>query len=46
MKHITRFKPGEEPQALTSISEECEAGDCAKCAGIFKRDDYPDESIF
>jgi hypothetical protein len=42
----TRFRDGEEPQVLTSISDECQTGECGKCRGIFKRDDYPDESIF
>jgi hypothetical protein len=42
----TRFAPGQEPKVLTSISEECRGGMCESCSGIFKRDDYPGESIF
>jgi hypothetical protein len=40
------FAPGEEPEVLTSISDECQTGACETCIGIFQRDDYPDKSIF
>jgi hypothetical protein len=42
----TRFAPGQEPKILTSISDQCLEGKCHSCPGIFKRDDYPGESIF
>jgi len=40
------FNPGEEPEVLTSISDECQGGQCETCPGIFHRDDYPGKSIF
>jgi hypothetical protein len=40
------FAPGEQPEVLTSISDECQSGRCEACAGIFHRDDYPGKSIF
>lgn len=42
----THFPPGSEPEALTSISDQCAAGNCETCPGIFHRDDYPGRSIF
>jgi hypothetical protein len=44
--HYTRFKEGEEPQVLTTVSEECDVGACEKCPGILHDEDYPGHSIF
>jgi hypothetical protein len=40
----TRFPIGQEPEVLTSVSEQCAGGDCEKYP--FNRDDYPGQSIF
>ncbi len=40
------FPLGEEPEVLTSVSDECSMGECEKCPGIFEREDYPDRRIF
>lgn len=40
------FPPGEEPRVLTSISDECQVGECENCPCIFERDEYPGQSIF
>jgi hypothetical protein len=42
----TRFATGQEPKALTSISDHCLEENCQNCPGIFTRDEYPGESIF
>ena len=41
-----RFPEGEEPEVLTSISEECQAGRCEQCPGVFHLEDYGDQPIF
>jgi len=30
-----RFVPGQEPEVLTSVSDECSEGGCENCRGIF-----------
>lgn len=40
------FPAGQEPEILTSTSEQCAAGNCEACPGIFHSDDYPGQSIF
>jgi hypothetical protein len=42
----TRFALGQEPEILTSVSDQCAEGNCEMCPGIFSRDDYPGKSIF
>ena len=37
----TKSPPGEEPEVLTSVSEQCSDGKCEECRGIFYRADYP-----
>jgi len=44
MKEI-EFAIGQEPKVLIAVSEECSAGNCEKCPGIFKREDHPKGSI-
>jgi hypothetical protein len=41
----TRFKEGEEPQVLTTVSEECDAGACEKCPGILHDEEYPQGQV-
>lgn len=43
---LYRFPKGEEPTALTSISDQCEADQCQNCPGIFHLPEYGDEPIF
>ena|SRR6266550_2757685 len=40
----TQSAPGQEPEVLTSVSDECSEGNCENCRGVFKRDNG--ESIF
>jgi hypothetical protein len=42
----TEFAPGEEPRVLTSVSEQCQDGECEKCPGIFRLPEYGDRQIF
>jgi hypothetical protein len=42
----THFAPGQEPELLTPISEECNGGVCESCPRVFKQDEDPGESIF
>jgi len=44
VRHV--FAPGQEPRVLTSISEECQKGQCEKCPGIFRLPEYGDRQIF
>lgn len=32
----TYFPPGQEPKVLTSISEQCQKGECEKWSDIFR----------
>ena len=41
-----RFPEGEEPEVLTSVSEECQSGRCEECPGVFHREEYGDQRIF
>ena len=34
------------PELLTSISEECQRGECDRCPGTFHREDMGDETAF
>jgi hypothetical protein len=40
------FSEADAPEVLTSISEECQRGDCNHCVGVFCRDETGEESIF
>jgi hypothetical protein len=42
----TYFPPEVEAKVRTSISEECDAGNCSSCPDIFERKDYPGERVF
>jgi hypothetical protein len=41
-----KFTVGEEPEVLTSVSDQCSDGKCETCPGIFHRDDFSGKSIF
>ena len=41
-----KFSEMDAPEVLTSISEECQRGDCAHCPGHFHRADHGDDTIF
>ena len=43
---IHKFEETDPPDALTSISEECQRGDCESCPGMFHRADTGDETVF
>jgi len=41
-----KFDEADVPQALTSISDECQRGECEKCPGVFQRTDTGDQPVF
>ena len=43
---IRKFDEMDAPRILTSISEECQRGDCDHCPGHFHRPDAGDEPVF
>jgi hypothetical protein len=43
---IHKFSEADAPDVLTSISAECQRGECNRCPGVFRRDDTGEESIF
>jgi hypothetical protein len=40
------FPEGEEPEVFTSVSQECQAGECARCPGVFFTDQAGDKPVF
>jgi len=43
---VHKFDEADAPEVLTSISEECQRGDCEHCPGRFHRADHGDDTIF
>ena len=43
---VQTFDELDAPKLLTSISEECQRGDCERCPGIFQRDEAGDQAVF
>ena len=43
---VHKFDELDAPGVLTSISEECQRGECEQCPGIFKREDAGDQAVF
>lgn len=43
---VHKFNEDDAPEVLTSISEECQRGDCEHCPGHFPRADVGDDTIF
>jgi hypothetical protein len=39
------FAPGQEPEVLTTISEQCSENKCWECPGIMHSDEYPDKIV-
>ena len=40
------FDEDDAPEVLTSISEECQRGDCVRCPGIFHHEEAGEERVF
>jgi hypothetical protein len=43
---VQKFEEADVPEVLTSLSEECQRGECAQCAGVFHRPDTGDQPVF
>jgi hypothetical protein len=43
---LHRFDENDAPEVLTTVSPECDGGNCAGCQGILTVPEYGDEPIF
>lgn len=43
---VHKFEEFDAPEVLTSVSEECQRGECERCPGIFQREDTGDQPVF
>ena len=43
---IHKFNDMDAPEVLTSISDECQRGECGRCPGTFRRSEAGDQIVF